>query len=240
MSGVHASCVEDWIRHHRAAAHDGEVPKCSVCKQPYRGTEQRPGPLSFMSHLCQNFCKQALRSAFLVGMLFAYWIGVQEDVVDSLLGYSSGVQSARVGKVEWITMGMGHCLDETQQVPQYFEVNAEIADETPDDRDMPATWPCQRVCELHAEDCIGVSLTLHPGSHCLIHSSAPPPGVLFDGPYGGQAGLPIVDAGSMPLFGQDAWTCYKMDVTWAPEETKISSDQRMMRLLVRAVLLTAS
>ena len=37
MSGVHASCVEEWIRSHRRTARDDAPPRCSVCHQPYQG-----------------------------------------------------------------------------------------------------------------------------------------------------------------------------------------------------------
>lgn len=37
MSGVHASCVEEWIRRHRRSARDDAPPRCSVCHQPYQG-----------------------------------------------------------------------------------------------------------------------------------------------------------------------------------------------------------
>ena len=39
MSGVHASCVEEWVRRHRASARDDAPPRCSVCHQPYQGAK---------------------------------------------------------------------------------------------------------------------------------------------------------------------------------------------------------
>ena len=41
MSGVHASCVEEWIRSHRRTARDDAPPRCSVCHQPYQGFGQK-------------------------------------------------------------------------------------------------------------------------------------------------------------------------------------------------------
>eukprot|EP00927_Polykrikos_kofoidii_P048104 TRINITY_DN42331_c0_g1_i1.p1 TRINITY_DN42331_c0_g1~~TRINITY_DN42331_c0_g1_i1.p1 ORF type:complete len:733 (-),score=55.51 TRINITY_DN42331_c0_g1_i1:94-2199(-) len=43
MSGVHASCVEEWIRAHTRTAVNDDPPRCGVCQQPYHGDEQRPG-----------------------------------------------------------------------------------------------------------------------------------------------------------------------------------------------------
>lgn len=37
MSGVHASCVEEWIRSHRRTARDDAPPRCSVCHHPFQG-----------------------------------------------------------------------------------------------------------------------------------------------------------------------------------------------------------
>eukprot|EP00438_Fugacium_kawagutii_P019438 Skav202636 [mRNA] locus=scaffold1942:22898:23518:- [translate_table: standard] len=39
MSGVHASCVEEWIRSHRRTARDDAPPRCSVCHHPFQGTK---------------------------------------------------------------------------------------------------------------------------------------------------------------------------------------------------------
>lgn len=84
MSGVHASCVEAWIAHHRTNAAGEEIPKCSVCGQHYTGTERRPGVFGFAQHLCTDFIRQATRSALLVCLLVAYWSASQPDVVPSL------------------------------------------------------------------------------------------------------------------------------------------------------------
>ncbi|CAK9113650.1 unnamed protein product [Durusdinium trenchii] len=55
MSGVHASCVEEWIRRHRRSARDDAPPRCSVCHQPYQGSERVPGVRDFVSHNCRRF-----------------------------------------------------------------------------------------------------------------------------------------------------------------------------------------
>jgi len=81
MDGVHASCVEAWVNHHRSRAIGAELPKCSVCGQTYSGTERRPGVAGFVQHLCADFWKQAIRSAILVAILVCYWLGAQEDWV---------------------------------------------------------------------------------------------------------------------------------------------------------------
>jgi len=82
MSGVHASCVERWIAHHRANSLNDEAPRCSVCGQSYCGEELRPGPLGFAQHVCSDFARQALRSATLVGWLVMYWGAAQTDSID--------------------------------------------------------------------------------------------------------------------------------------------------------------
>merc|ERR1719443_2289380 len=50
MSGVHASCVEEWVRHHRQNAINNAAPRCSVCHQPYSGQEVRPGVVGFVRY----------------------------------------------------------------------------------------------------------------------------------------------------------------------------------------------
>eukprot|EP00929_Paragymnodinium_shiwhaense_P107751 TRINITY_DN74111_c0_g1_i1.p1 TRINITY_DN74111_c0_g1~~TRINITY_DN74111_c0_g1_i1.p1 ORF type:complete len:654 (-),score=91.80 TRINITY_DN74111_c0_g1_i1:155-2116(-) len=61
MSGVHASCVEDWIRNHmRNAVNDGP-PRCQVCNQPYRGSERAPSFVDFVRDNCRQ-CWRALPS----------------------------------------------------------------------------------------------------------------------------------------------------------------------------------
>lgn len=83
MSGVHASCVEQWIRHHRRSAVNDEVPRCSVCHQPYRGYERRPGVYGFLRHVCCDAFQQLVRTIVLVVMLVAYQ--------DASLGDESGL-----------------------------------------------------------------------------------------------------------------------------------------------------
>jgi len=81
MTGVHASCVETWIQHHRRHTGTDEVPCCSVCKQPYRGEDLRPGLLEFVKRSVASLLKQALRSMFVVASLFFYWIATQPHFV---------------------------------------------------------------------------------------------------------------------------------------------------------------
>eukprot|EP00928_Gymnodinium_smaydae_P021380 TRINITY_DN18334_c0_g1_i1.p1 TRINITY_DN18334_c0_g1~~TRINITY_DN18334_c0_g1_i1.p1 ORF type:complete len:449 (-),score=60.06 TRINITY_DN18334_c0_g1_i1:169-1356(-) len=80
MSGVHASCVEDWIRHHRASGVSDVAPKCSVCNQTYCGVESRPGVIGFVQHLAKDFLEQLARCAGLVALLVAYWAAAQPDL----------------------------------------------------------------------------------------------------------------------------------------------------------------
>ncbi|CAK0906674.1 unnamed protein product [Prorocentrum cordatum] len=72
MSGVHASCVEQWIRRHRQSAVSDEAPRCSVCHQQYCGVERRPGPAEFVRHMCYDVCRQVVRIAALVALLMLY------------------------------------------------------------------------------------------------------------------------------------------------------------------------
>ena len=51
MSGVHASCVEEWIRSHRRTARDDAPPRCSVCHQPYQGFGQKCPHLDYLETL---------------------------------------------------------------------------------------------------------------------------------------------------------------------------------------------
>jgi len=240
MSGVHASCVEDWIRHHRANAQDGEVPKCSVCKQPYRGTEQRPGPMGFVQHLCHNFSRQALRSAFLVGMLFAYWIGVQEDFVGTLLGYTS----TKTVKVDWPHLGNGPCLGPQSKPPQYYavEFHTEENDALTGAAALPEPIPrCQEVCESLWTSCQGITMTLPPSNNCWVHSSAPPqesPHYIVEGPWGDD-NTPIVTVGASQGGEENGWTCFVMRVP-PSEESELTAEQRMVQVAIRVVLLTCS
>mgnify|MGYP002803552449 FL=1 len=70
MSGVHASCVEEWIRSHRRTARDDAPPRCSVCHQPYQGSERVPRFHEFVSHNCRAMGAQCGRTLLLVvGMM---------------------------------------------------------------------------------------------------------------------------------------------------------------------------
>mmetsp|Transcript_28050 Transcript_28050/g.63193 ORF Transcript_28050/g.63193 Transcript_28050/m.63193 type:complete len:514 (-) Transcript_28050:321-1862(-) len=71
MSGVHASCVEQWMRHMRRAGGTGR-PRCGVCREPYLGREEQPGIGSFAFHYVQDFAGQLVRSAVLVMMLMGF------------------------------------------------------------------------------------------------------------------------------------------------------------------------
>mmetsp|Transcript_48896 Transcript_48896/g.98601 ORF Transcript_48896/g.98601 Transcript_48896/m.98601 type:complete len:680 (+) Transcript_48896:81-2120(+) len=81
MSGVHASCVEAWIRHHRTQTLGDEVPRCSVCNEPYSGTERRPGVAGYARHVCSGLLLQVARSATLVAFLVAYYTAAQPDLL---------------------------------------------------------------------------------------------------------------------------------------------------------------
>mmetsp|Transcript_116769 Transcript_116769/g.371600 ORF Transcript_116769/g.371600 Transcript_116769/m.371600 type:complete len:637 (-) Transcript_116769:172-2082(-) len=72
MSGVHTSCVEEWIAHHRRTALDGHEPRCGVCHQEYCGQEERPGVLAFARHACGLFVEVMLRSVVLFSLLYGY------------------------------------------------------------------------------------------------------------------------------------------------------------------------
>lgn len=72
MSGVHASCVEQWIQHHRRNAVNDEVPRCSVCHQQYTGYERRPGVRDFLRHMCYDAVLQLVRTMVLVLLLVCY------------------------------------------------------------------------------------------------------------------------------------------------------------------------
>lgn len=84
MSGVHASCVEAWIAHHRSSAEGGELPKCSVCGVAYTGEEKRPGILRFVFYLCLDFLRQAVRTTILITLLVCYWAAAQPEVIEAL------------------------------------------------------------------------------------------------------------------------------------------------------------
>merc|ERR1719210_2032074 len=60
MSGVHASCVNQWIQHHRRNAVNDEAPRCSVCHQQYQGSNQVPGFGGFLKLHVYSCCQQLL------------------------------------------------------------------------------------------------------------------------------------------------------------------------------------
>eukprot|EP00928_Gymnodinium_smaydae_P018420 TRINITY_DN17011_c0_g1_i1.p1 TRINITY_DN17011_c0_g1~~TRINITY_DN17011_c0_g1_i1.p1 ORF type:complete len:657 (-),score=40.32 TRINITY_DN17011_c0_g1_i1:430-2400(-) len=72
MSGVHASCVEEWIMHHRRNAVNSELPRCSVCHQEYRGSEQRPGVGAFLRQSCGSCMTQCIVTMIRL-VVFAAW-----------------------------------------------------------------------------------------------------------------------------------------------------------------------
>lgn len=86
MSGVHASCVEQWISHHRRnAVNDEEAPRCSVCHQEFRnGYERRPGVADFVRHHCYDAAHQLLRTVVLVILLVGYQGAAQPDTMAGL------------------------------------------------------------------------------------------------------------------------------------------------------------
>mmetsp|Transcript_57062 Transcript_57062/g.185480 ORF Transcript_57062/g.185480 Transcript_57062/m.185480 type:complete len:706 (+) Transcript_57062:86-2203(+) len=61
MSGVHASCVQQWVAHHRRSALDAAPPRCSVCHEPYAGQEDRPGVGGFVRYICCSGMRQFAR-----------------------------------------------------------------------------------------------------------------------------------------------------------------------------------
>eukprot|EP00929_Paragymnodinium_shiwhaense_P019382 TRINITY_DN13237_c0_g1_i2.p1 TRINITY_DN13237_c0_g1~~TRINITY_DN13237_c0_g1_i2.p1 ORF type:complete len:700 (+),score=111.81 TRINITY_DN13237_c0_g1_i2:165-2264(+) len=72
MSCVHASCVEQWIAHHRRSAVHDEPPKCSVCHQPYVGSELRPGVSGYARHLACGGVQWLARLLLLLILLVFY------------------------------------------------------------------------------------------------------------------------------------------------------------------------
>ncbi|CAK0807416.1 unnamed protein product [Prorocentrum cordatum] len=97
MSGVHTSCVETWIAHHRANAINDEVPKCTVCNQPYSGTERRPGALLYARHICRGVARSLSRSVLLVLYLIGYWAAAQEGRPPAPLGPCGGPRRGVAG-----------------------------------------------------------------------------------------------------------------------------------------------
>jgi len=58
MAGVHASCVEAWVRSHRQDALH-EPPRCPVCRAEYGGSDRHPG----LRALALQLARQLLRTA---------------------------------------------------------------------------------------------------------------------------------------------------------------------------------
>lgn len=81
MSGVHASCVEEWIRSHRRTARDDAPPRCSVCHQPYQGSERLPRFREYVLHSCRAMGAQCGRTLLLVLALMLF----QECAMDPKL-----------------------------------------------------------------------------------------------------------------------------------------------------------
>merc|ERR1719336_3058672 len=72
MSGVHASCVERWIQHRRSSSGGRDVPRCSVCRQPYTGTVQHPGVGAFAWQLCRRSAVMAQQLAIWIVLCNSY------------------------------------------------------------------------------------------------------------------------------------------------------------------------
>jgi len=92
MAGVHASCVEAWVRCHRQGAHT-EAPHCPVCKSRYGGSELRPGPQALAMQLFRGFAKhvartsvEAVRFVFLGTLLVQYHTTSTGGLRDKLPG----------------------------------------------------------------------------------------------------------------------------------------------------------
>lgn len=80
MTGVHAACVEAWIEHHRANAVEQDAPRCSVCSQPYLGSEKHPGLLVFAMHVSSGLTRQLIRALVFCAFLVVYWSAAQLNV----------------------------------------------------------------------------------------------------------------------------------------------------------------
>lgn len=73
ISGVHASCVERWVRHHRLAGGiNVSHPRCSICHAEYLGREERPGLSALFRHVAREGCRHFLRTFALVLLLMAF------------------------------------------------------------------------------------------------------------------------------------------------------------------------
>jgi len=69
MAGVHAACVEAWVRCHRREPRR-ELPHCPVCRAPYRGCDRRPGLYTFVTQAARSAARQ-LHSAVREGLHLA-------------------------------------------------------------------------------------------------------------------------------------------------------------------------
>jgi len=84
MAGVHASCVEAWVRSHRQDA-EHEPPHCPVCRMRYGGREQRPGPQALAWQLSGSLARQVARTAgeaarfVLLGTLLVHYRALERD-----------------------------------------------------------------------------------------------------------------------------------------------------------------
>lgn len=72
MSYVHASCVEQWIQHHRRNTVNDQRPRCSVCHQEYHGEESHPGMSLFVRHLCHGVFANLLRVMLMALLLVGF------------------------------------------------------------------------------------------------------------------------------------------------------------------------
>jgi len=79
MSGVHRSCVEEWIRSRRIHARNDAHPRCSVCHQEYVGSETRPGVCHFVRYTCFESVSRILRWLLLVIVLCCYQAAAGTD-----------------------------------------------------------------------------------------------------------------------------------------------------------------
>mmetsp|Transcript_13677 Transcript_13677/g.32176 ORF Transcript_13677/g.32176 Transcript_13677/m.32176 type:complete len:665 (-) Transcript_13677:53-2047(-) len=93
MSGVHASCVEQWIAHHRQTALNNDPPRCAVCGEEYRGQDQAPGLLSFGKYVCGK-ALLILRTMVILQILLLYyaaWGTEKEMMIKMPLPYKIGL-----------------------------------------------------------------------------------------------------------------------------------------------------
>lgn len=79
MSGVHASCVQQWLRHQQGSVGLGpgydKWPTCTVCHEPYRGEQKKPGVLGVAVLRCKEVWPSFLFHAVLVLEAFITALG---------------------------------------------------------------------------------------------------------------------------------------------------------------------